>query len=529
LWLLYHTMYETAYDPQLFAEFYDASPQAIVWLRALLDENGETITDFEYTYCNDEGLRYLNIKREQLTGLRISNSPTLPDELRTETLNELIRVYTTGEKTEKLVFNRALNKHVRYLRAKVRGGVMTVFNDVSNEHQIIRKLEEQGHKLKAQAQELEEQRSLVDNILKNSSNGISVTEVIRNEQGAVIDARTILANEAAVRFTGLPLDIYLSKTAVELDPTIIDSPYYHTYLKTLTTGEPAILQYFFQHTGRWLELSISKMDEDHVIHIFTDVTPIKEVQLQLEKSVQELKRSNTYLEDFAHAASHDLKEPLRKIRTFMDRLKSGLKTRIDETESRMIERIEASAERMQLLVDDLLEFSHVSEHPRHMEAINLNEKVQKILTDLELVIDEKQATVKADALPTITGHRRQMQQLFHNLISNALKYSKPDTPPEITIRSQLAKGADAHLNLPVQELDKPYYLIEVSDNGIGFEQQYAEQIFEMFQRLHGKMEYSGTGVGLAIARKVVENHNGYIWATGEPGKGATFHVLLPFQ
>jgi signal transduction histidine kinase len=122
-----------------------------------------------------------------------------------------------------------------------------------------------------------------------------------------------------------------------------------------------------------------------------------------------------------------------------------------------------------------------------------------------------------------------MQQLFHNLISNALKYSKPDTPPEITIRSQLAKGADAHLNLPVQELDKPYYLIEVSDNGIGFEQQYAEQIFEMFQRLHGKMEYSGTGVGLAIARKVVENHNGYIWATGEPGKGATFHVLLPFQ
>jgi signal transduction histidine kinase len=505
------TMYETQYDQQLFAELYDANPQAIVWMRALWDASGETIIDFEYSYCNDEGLQYLNVTREQLSGLRVSNSPSLAGDLRTSVLQEMVQVYTTGKKSEGTVFNPNLNKYARYIRAKVRDGVITVIQDVSHEHQVIHQLETQSRKLEAQAHELQEQRSLVDNILKHSSNGISVTEAIRNEQGTVVDARTILANDAAVRYTGLPLDIYLSKTAVELDPNIINSPYYDAYVKTLTTGEPGILQYFFPHTGRWLELSISKMDHDHVIHIFTDVTPIKEVQLQLEKSVHELKRSNTSLEDFAHAASHDLKEPLRKIRTFMDRLKTSMETRINETETQMMRRIEAAAERMQLLVDDLLEFSHVSQR----------------LSDLELAIEEKQAIIKTEALPTIYGYRRQLQQLFHNLISNALKYSKTGTPPEITIRSQVVQGADANANLPEQQQDKPFHLVTVSDNGIGFEQQYAGQIFEMFQRLHGKMEYSGTGVGLAIARKVVENHNGYIWATGKLGIGSTFHVLLP--
>ncbi|WP_066405526.1 sensor histidine kinase [Flavisolibacter tropicus] len=520
-------MFETQPDQQLFAELYDANPQAIVWMRAIWNESGEAIIDFEYTYCNDEGLRYLNLTREQLPGLFVSNSPTLPEDRRVSILEELIDVYTTGKKTEAVGYNSNLKKYARYLRAKVRNGVMTVIQDTSNEHQIINQLEEQSRKLATQTQELQEQRSLMDNILKHSSNGISVSEAIRNEQGIVIDARTIMANDAAVRFTGLPLDIYLSKTAVELDPTIIESPYYHAYVKTLTTGEPGILQYFFPHTSRWLELSISKMDNDHVIHIFTDITPIKEVQLQLEKSVQELKRSNTNLEDFAHAASHDLKEPLRKIRTFIDRLKASLNTRISDTETHMMKRVEAAAERMQLLVDDLLEFSHVSQQPRQMESIDLNDKVQKVLADLELSIEEKQATVTIEPLPTIYGHRRQLQQLFHNLISNALKYSKTDTPPQISIRSKVVKGADVPSNIPVSQSDKYFHLIEVSDNGIGFEQQYAEQIFDMFQRLHGKMEYSGTGVGLAIARKVVENHNGFIWATSQPGIGSTFHVLLP--
>lgn len=515
-------MYETNYDQQLFAEVYDAHPQAIVWFLPLWDESGNRIVDFAFTYSNDEGLRYLNLTRPQFTGLTITNSPTLTDELRQNILKEMIGVYITEKKSETFVYNPTLNKYARVLRTKLRNGVLTVIQDVTKEHLIIRQLE-------AQTRELQEQRTLVDNILKHSSNGISVTEAIRNEKGVIVDARTILANDAAVRFTGLPLDIYLSKTAIELDPKIIETPYYDAYVKTIETGEPAILQYYFQHTNRWLELSISRMDANHVIHIFTDVTPIKEVQLQLEKSIQELKRSNTYLEDFAHAASHDLKEPLRKIRTFMDRLRGNLTNHITETESRLIERIEASAERMQLLVDDLLEFSHVSHQPRLMEPVDLNVKVQKAQADFELRIEEKQARILVDVLPVVMGHRRQLQQLFHNLIGNALKYSKADIPAEIQIRSQLTKGSDTSFSLPEQRLNESFHWITVSDNGIGFEPQYAEQIFEMFKRLHGKMEYAGTGIGLAIARKVVDNHNGYIWAISEPRKGTTFHILLPAE
>jgi light-regulated signal transduction histidine kinase (bacteriophytochrome) len=271
------------------------------------------------------------------------------------------------------------------------------------------------------------------------------------------------------------------------------------------------------------------MDRDHLIHIFTDVTSIKEAQLQKDKLVEELKRSNQSLEDFAHAASHDMKEPLRKITTFTSRLKTKLAERLDETDTGIIDRIVTAAERMRLLVDDLLEFSYVSERPRAMESVDLNEKVKKVLADLDLPIEEKGARFNVGQLPTIQGNRRQLQQLFYNLISNALKYSKPGTPPEISIHSRIviASEVSASIKLPVDQEDKIFYLIEITDNGIGFEQEYAEQIFRMFQRLHGKAEYSGTGVGLSIAKKVTENHNGYIWATSKINVGSTFHILLP--
>ena len=375
--------------------------------------------------------------------------------------------------------------------------------------------------------ELTKKNTLLDNILLHSANGISVTQIIRNDQGKVVDGRTILAIEAAIAHTGLPKEIYLSKTAVELEPNITQSPYFQMCVGTLETGVPSQAQYQVESTGRWLEISISRLDENHLITIFTDITSAKEAQLALEHSVEDLKRSNQSLEDFAYAASHDLKEPLRKIRTFCSKLKDNLIPHTSESDARLFDRIDTAAERMQLLVDDLLEFSHISGGAKDLEVVDLGEKVQKVLGDLELLIEEKGATIIVGALPTIKGNRRQLQQLFHNLISNALKYSKTDMLPEIRITSRKIKGADVAVRLPLEEQSRDFHLIEVSDNGIGFEQQYAGRIFEMFQRLHGKNEYGGTGVGLSIARKVVENHHGHIFATGALGKGATFHILLP--
>ncbi len=241
----------------------------------------------------------------------------------------------------------------------------------------------------------------------------------------------------------------------------------------------------------------------------------------------ELERSNRSLEEFAHAASHDMKEPIRKIHFFADSLKTSLGNKLNPTETRMFERMEQATKRMALLIDDLLEYSHASYQPHQKEEIDLNQKVKKVLEDLELTIEEKKAIIKIDTLPVVKGFRRQLQQLFHNLISNALKYNQPGQTPEIHIRSRVVNSNEINIPLLPDQENMKFHLIEISDNGIGFEQENAERIFQMFQRLHGKTEYPGTGVGLSIARKTVENHNGYIWAESQPGKGATFKVLLP--
>lgn len=263
--------------------------------------------------------------------------------------------------------------------------------------------------------------------------------------------------------------------------------------------------------------------EELVAERTTDLAKANEA---LVKSNLELARSNANLEEFAYAASHDMKEPVRKMMVFSDRLKRDLRNRMNEAEMQVFERMEHASHRISLLIDDLLMFSHVSEKPLEMENVDLSKKLTAVLIDLELMIEEKQARVDVGDLPTVKGYRRQLQQLFQNLLSNALKYSKSNQIPEVSITAKRVKGFEAQVVVSEQRQDY-FYWIKVSDNGIGFDQKYAENIFGIFQRLHGKTEYEGTGVGLSIVRKVVENHNGYIWANSKPNEGSTFNILLP--
>jgi PAS domain S-box-containing protein len=236
----------------------------------------------------------------------------------------------------------------------------------------------------------------------------------------------------------------------------------------------------------------------------------------LQKINKELQRSNQNLEEFAHAASHDLKEPVRKIHFFTNQLKDQLRTHLQEGQVRAFSRIENATERMGNLIDDLLLYSHVSQRPYETESVDLNLKVQRVLEDLELDVSEKKAIINVAKLPVVKGYRRQLQQMFQNLISNAIKYSKADVSPRIDIAAR-----------QVTESGRAYHLIEVKDNGIGFDQEYADKIFQMFARLHGKAEYSGTGVGLSIVKKVVENHNGFIQVESTVGEGSVFKIHLP--
>ena len=238
----------------------------------------------------------------------------------------------------------------------------------------------------------------------------------------------------------------------------------------------------------------------------------------LKQSNKELQRSNANLEEFAHAASHDLKEPVRKIHFYTNQLKHQLNKHLHEAQETVFTRIENATERMGNLIDDLLLYSHVSHRPPEMDSVDLNEKVKQVLEDLELHIEEKRAVVHAENLPTIKGYNRQIQQLFQNLISNALKYSKTDVHPRIDITAN-----------EVMENGLRYHQISVRDNGIGFDREYSDKIFQMFARLHGKGKYSGTGVGLSIVKKVVENHNGFIKVESVPGEGSTFKVYIPID
>lgn len=247
---------------------------------------------------------------------------------------------------------------------------------------------------------------------------------------------------------------------------------------------------------------------------------------KLEEVNQNLIRSNRNLEQFAYIASHDLQEPLRKIQQFGDLLKSRYSS-AGEEDVVYIDRMQVAASRMSALIRDLLAFSRISTNQVKTSPVSLGKLVSEVLDTLSIAIEESQATIQVDTLPVIPGDGLQLQQLFQNLIANGLKFRQADRPAFIEIKSQLVSRIDLPASInPERQVDM-YCQIDVIDNGIGFDEKYTERIFQVFQRLHGKNEFAGTGVGLAICQKVAANHGGAITATSVPGVGSTFTVYLP--
>lgn len=238
-----------------------------------------------------------------------------------------------------------------------------------------------------------------------------------------------------------------------------------------------------------------------------------------------MQHSNKELEEFAYVASHDLQEPLRKISTFTGRLNEKYASEIGEEGKLYVDRIIASSGNMRILIDNLLEFSRISRIKQPFVELNLNFVLRQVRNDLELNVEETGTTIKSDDLPTIEASMSQMKQLFNNILNNAIKFRKEDVKPEIIISSKTLADADKKkFNLASQ---KNFFAITICDNGIGFENEYATKIFQIFQRLHGKSEYPGSGIGLAICKKIVDHHNGIIFAENVPDKGACFTIILP--
>ncbi|HYC87260.1 MAG TPA: ATP-binding protein, partial [Chryseosolibacter sp.] len=265
--------------------------------------------------------------------------------------------------------------------------------------------------------------------------------------------------------------------------------------------------------------------ETRIIATTCDITAIKSIETENQRHLDELNRSNRELEEFAYVASHDLQEPLRKIALYSDRLLAKYLRSPDQEGELFANRIQASAQNMKMLIDNLLEFSRAHGSVEEFVPVDLRQILDRVISNLELKIEETKTEISIGPLPRIEAVPIEMEQLFTNLISNSIKFRQQSVKPRVQIGARFA-NAEEKRSCGLND-DQVCYVIEVKDNGIGFEQENAKKIFQIFERLHGKTEYPGTGIGLAICKRIVDNHQGIISAEGVPGMGASFKVIIP--
>ncbi len=253
-----------------------------------------------------------------------------------------------------------------------------------------------------------------------------------------------------------------------------------------------------------------------------EITERKLAEEQLKVYANKLEVSNRELQDFASVAAHDLQEPLRKIQAFSDRLKTRAKEELSTDSLDYLDRIQNSAQRMQVLINDLLSYSRVTTKAQPFLPVSLNQVIAQVVSDLEVRLEQSHGKVEWADLPTVDADSTQMHQLFQNLISNAIKFACPGVSPVVKVEAKIL--GQSPLARP-----GPACQVSIQDNGIGFEEKYLDRIFTIFQRLHGRHEYEGTGIGLAVCRKIVDRHGGFITAKSTPEEGSTFLVTLPLK
>jgi signal transduction histidine kinase len=410
-----------------------------------------------------------------------------------------------------------------YRLVKQDNGVLLTFLDVT--------------KLKQAEQQQLQQADLLQTVVNNTPTGIVLYAAMRDANGTITDFTHRLSNPVNARVTGRSPDDLVGLPLLEHYPTNRENGHFDALVQVTETGQPQrrLIEYRAHGIDGWFDAYYVRQ-ADGVLFTYLDVSESQQYRRQLEAANLELTRSNENLQQFAYVASHDLQEPLRKIQAFGDLLIDRQGAELGDQGVDMLRRMQSAASRMSGLIRDLLAYSRLTTQREPFQPVPLPTLLDRLLEDLDLSIRESGATITIGPLPTVAGDPAQLHQLFLNLISNALKFRRADeagafVKPVVTVNSLPVNVIDLPADVFIPGLadasaDRWFHQISVTDNGIGFDEKYLDRVFQVFQRLHGKQQYAGSGVGLAICKRVVENHGGAITATSQPNQGSTFVVYL---
>lgn len=380
--------------------------------------------------------------------------------------------------------------------------------------------------LRVVTQQQQQQADLLASITRETLIAIVVHEAIRDAAGQITDYRITFANPKAAEWMHFSVAELLTKTLSEVYPGVMQSYFAEQYRQLIETGQPTR---FEERVGnQWFDFSVVKLGDGFVASAM-NTTQSHYQRHQLETLNHELTRSNENLQQFAYVASHDLQEPLRKIQAFGDLLHQQFSAQLSPDAQDIVHRMQSAAQRASTLIRDLLAYSRVSTERQPLKRLSLATVMTEVLEDLDFALREVGGQMQLAELPTLPGDQIQLRLLFQNLFSNAIKFRHPNKQPVICVKAESLRADELPTGRVVagKLLDQLFWKITVEDNGIGFDAQHNERIFQLFQRLHGKNRYAGTGIGLAIARRVAENHGGFIIAESIPGAGAKFSVYLP--
>lgn len=501
------TFASTFHLPAAAITVLDRLPDGVACYDAVYDNTGQLV-NFRLTYHNALFQQLMPKVYQMEPGNLMLTNFADPENTWQPIISPFREVIKSGQVAEYVLTDSGSNRTISLRTAPFSSGVVVTVRDTTTQQKQF--------------------NDLIDASLSNTL----VYEPIRDATGQIQDFLIRFANQSAqrdiMRYFGREA---INNTLSVVYPNSRQNGQFRHCVQVVETGQPIRTETYYPEIQAWYDTSIIKFGDSCIV-TGLDITDRKRHEWQVqqqtadqERLVNELRQSNENLRQFAQVASHDLQEPLRRIQSFSDILQNQFEDNLSDGERDMTRRIQKSAKRMQMLIKDLLMYSQLATQRDPLIPVALSAVLEDVVTDLEMVIEEKKATVNVGKLPVILGSQSRLHQLFQNLIANALKFQKAHTLSVISISARLAQPDELPGEIQTQPL--AFWQISVIDNGLGFDEKYKDRIFHPFQRLHDPSVFSGTGIGLAICQRVAENHGGAIDVSSQPELGSTFKVFLP--